>query len=62
VRGSYHYKHFDELLVDIGATRRRRNPLAEKFTPPHADAYAQFGIRARLQRGRLSGAQCSPDR
>jgi dimethylaniline monooxygenase (N-oxide forming) len=38
----YHYKHFDELLVDIGATRRRRNPLAEKFTPPDADAYAQF--------------------
>jgi len=38
----YHYKHFDELLADIGATRRRRNPLAEKFTPPDADAYAQF--------------------
>jgi cation diffusion facilitator CzcD-associated flavoprotein CzcO len=38
----YHYKHFDELLADIGATRRRRNPLAEMFTPPDADAYAQF--------------------
>jgi dimethylaniline monooxygenase (N-oxide forming) len=38
----YHYKHFDELLADIGATRRRRNPLAEKFTPPDADAYARF--------------------
>jgi hypothetical protein len=38
----YHFKHFDELLADIGATRRRRNPLAEKFTPPDADAYAQF--------------------
>jgi cation diffusion facilitator CzcD-associated flavoprotein CzcO len=38
----YHYKHFDELLADIGATKRRRNPLAEMFTPPDADAYAQF--------------------
>jgi dimethylaniline monooxygenase (N-oxide forming) len=38
----YHYKHFDELLADIGATKRRRNPLAEMFTPPNADAYAQF--------------------
>ena len=38
----YHYKHFDELLADIGATRRRRNPLKEMFTPPDADAYAGF--------------------
>jgi dimethylaniline monooxygenase (N-oxide forming) len=38
----YHYKHFDELLADIGATKRRRGPLAEKFTPPDADAYARF--------------------
>ena len=38
----YHFKHFDELLDDIGATTRRRNPLAEKFTPPDADAYASF--------------------
>jgi hypothetical protein len=38
----YHYKHFDELLADIGAAKRRRNPLAEMFTPPDADAYAQF--------------------
>jgi hypothetical protein len=38
----YHYRHFDELLADIGATRRRRNPLAERFTPPDADAYARF--------------------
>jgi hypothetical protein len=38
----YHYRHFDELLADIGATRRRRNALAEMFTPPDADAYAQF--------------------
>src|SRR6266852_2202780 len=38
----YHYKHFDELLADIGATKRRRNLLAEMFTPPDADVYAQF--------------------
>ncbi|HTO63669.1 MAG TPA: NAD(P)/FAD-dependent oxidoreductase [Bradyrhizobium sp.] len=38
----YHYRHFDELLADIGATRSRRNPLAERFTPPDADAYARF--------------------
>lgn len=38
----YHYRHFDELLADIGATQRRRNPLAEMFTPPNADAYARF--------------------
>lgn len=38
----YHYRHFDELLADIGAGKRRRNPLAEKLTPPDADAYAQF--------------------
>jgi dimethylaniline monooxygenase (N-oxide forming) len=38
----YHYKHFDELLADIGATKRHRNPLAEMFTPPDADAYARF--------------------
>ncbi|MGJ5047890.1 flavin-containing monooxygenase [Bradyrhizobium oligotrophicum] len=38
----YHFKHFDELLADIGARRRRRNPLAEMFTPPDADAYNDF--------------------
>jgi hypothetical protein len=38
----YHYRHFDELLADTGTTIRRRNPLAEKFTPPDADAYARF--------------------
>jgi len=38
----YHFKHFDELLDDIGAATRRRNPLVEKFTPPDADAYARF--------------------
>jgi dimethylaniline monooxygenase (N-oxide forming) len=38
----YHFKHFDELLADMGAKINRRNPLAEKFTPPDADAYGHF--------------------
>jgi dimethylaniline monooxygenase (N-oxide forming) len=38
----YHFKHFDELLDDIGASERRRNPLAERLTPPNADAYARY--------------------
>src|SRR5207302_3707411 len=38
----YHFKHFDELLADIGAKKRRRNPLVERFSPPDADAYALF--------------------
>ena len=38
----YHFKHFDELLADIGATERRRSPLVEKFTPPDAAAYGRF--------------------
>ena len=38
----YHFKHFDELLADIGASLRRRGALTEKFTPPDAGAYAQF--------------------
>jgi cation diffusion facilitator CzcD-associated flavoprotein CzcO len=38
----YHFKHFDELLADIGVTHRRSNPLVEKFTPPDAAAYARF--------------------
>jgi len=38
----YHFKHFDELLADIGTGLRRRSALKEKFTPPDADAYATF--------------------
>ena len=38
----YHFRHMDELLADIGARKRRRNPLAETFLPPDADAYARF--------------------
>ncbi len=38
----YHFKHFDELLSDIGAKKSRRNLLVETFSTPDADAYAQF--------------------
>jgi cation diffusion facilitator CzcD-associated flavoprotein CzcO len=38
----YHFRHFDELLSDMGARTRRSNPIVEKFTPPDADAYAAF--------------------
>jgi dimethylaniline monooxygenase (N-oxide forming) len=38
----YHFRHFDELLADIGAKRRRSNPLTEMFKPPNADAYARY--------------------
>lgn len=38
----YHFKHFDELLDDMGATVRKRNPLAENLTPPNADAFARY--------------------
>ena len=38
----YHFKHFDELVDDIGATVRRRNPIAEHLTPPDAGAYGHY--------------------
>ncbi len=39
----FHFKHFDELLADIGAKKRKRsNPLAEQFSYPNADAYGSF--------------------
>jgi cation diffusion facilitator CzcD-associated flavoprotein CzcO len=38
----YHYRHFDELIDDIGAKQTRRNGLAERFLPPDAEAYARF--------------------
>ena len=38
----YHFKHFDELMSDIGVSGRRANPLVEKFTPPDAAAYGRF--------------------
>jgi hypothetical protein len=39
----FHFKHFDELLADIGATKRKRdNPLAEHFSYPDAKSYGEF--------------------
>ena len=38
----YHFRHFDELLADIGAAERRRNPLAERLLPPDADAFGRY--------------------
>lgn len=39
----FHFKHFDELLADMGARERKKtNPLAENFSYPDADAYGRF--------------------
>lgn len=39
----FHFKHFEEVLADIGATMRKRaNPLAEQFSCPNAAAYGTF--------------------
>jgi hypothetical protein len=38
----YHYRHFDELMADIGAKNQKRGGLAGRFAPPDADAYAKF--------------------
>ena len=39
----FHFKHFDELLADIGAWKRSRsNILAENFSYPNAAAYGAY--------------------
>ncbi|MFK8081964.1 MAG: flavin-containing monooxygenase [Granulosicoccus sp.] len=38
----FHFRHFDELLADMGAGTRRRSLLAEQFKHPDASAYARF--------------------
>jgi cation diffusion facilitator CzcD-associated flavoprotein CzcO len=39
----FHFRHFDELLADMGATKKKRsNPIAEQFSYPNADAYGAF--------------------
>ena len=39
----FHFKHFDELLADMGAAKKKRsNPLAEQFSYPNAEAYGTF--------------------
>ncbi|WP_306120772.1 MULTISPECIES: NAD(P)/FAD-dependent oxidoreductase [unclassified Roseitalea] len=39
----FHFRHFDELLADMGCrTRRNANPLAETFSYPRAPAYGRY--------------------
>jgi dimethylaniline monooxygenase (N-oxide forming) len=38
----FHFKHFDELIADMGAKKRKRNPIAENLAPPNAEAYGEF--------------------
>lgn len=39
----FHFKHFDELLADMGARKKSRsNPLAEQFSYPNAKAYGEY--------------------
>ncbi|CAM9763136.1 unnamed protein product [Ectocarpus sp. 13 AM-2016] len=39
----FHFRHFDELLKDIGATKQKRaNPLVELFVRPNTAAYGEF--------------------
>lgn len=38
----YHYRHFDELMADIGAKNQKCGGLKGRFLPPDADAYAKF--------------------
>ncbi|MCA1297810.1 flavin-containing monooxygenase [Stappia indica] len=39
----YHFRHLDELIKDMGASKTSRaNPLAEVFTPPNADAFGKY--------------------
>ena len=38
----FHFLHFDELLADMGATVKKRNPIAENLSPPNAEAYGRF--------------------
>ncbi len=39
----FHFKHFDELLADMGAEKRKRsNPLAEQFSYPDYKSYGEF--------------------
>ncbi|MCP5083202.1 MAG: NAD(P)-binding domain-containing protein [Alphaproteobacteria bacterium] len=38
----FHFLHFDELLADMGAAVKKRNPVAENLSPPNAEAYGRF--------------------
>lgn len=39
----FHFRHFDELLADMGARQTRRaNPLAEQFSYPDAASFGKY--------------------
>ncbi|MFK5979932.1 MAG: NAD(P)/FAD-dependent oxidoreductase [Rhizobiaceae bacterium] len=39
----FHFKHFDELVADIGCKKKSRtNPIAEQFSYPNAKAYGTY--------------------
>lgn len=39
----FHFRHFDELMQDMGATQwKRSNPVVETFSYPDAEAYGRF--------------------
>ncbi|MFK7861545.1 MAG: flavin-containing monooxygenase [Granulosicoccus sp.] len=38
----FHFRHFDELLADMGAEIRKRGPLVEQLRYPDAAAYGRF--------------------
>lgn len=38
----FHFKHFDELLSDMGAAKTKRGPIAEQFRYPDHKAYGDF--------------------
>ena len=39
----FHFRHFDELLADMGATKTKRlNPLAEQFSYPNAASFGAY--------------------
>src|SRR5205807_6819334 len=44
----YHYRHFDELLADIGAARRRRNPWRKNSRRPMPMLTHSFWHRRRI--------------
>ncbi|WP_108485398.1 flavin-containing monooxygenase [Oceaniglobus ichthyenteri] len=38
----FHFKHFDELLADMGATKHKRGPVGEYFSYPDYRAYGEY--------------------
>ena len=62
----YHFKHFDELLADIGAKNQKRGGLAGHFQPPDADAtydhaLSQFKAILSERRGQIDAKRPLPN-